>query len=389
MSQPFRTDNQIQEFLPKALAAGVPQASLVALLTAHGWREKDVYRALGDHLRSTLGVEVPRRPGSGTGAREAFFYLLIFSTLATWTTSLGCLAFQFINHCFPDPLFTGFQQLETYETTWSLAALLVAFPIYLLITRAVLIEAAADPARLEASFDSSIRKWLTYMALVVAASIFMGDLICALAFLLRGEVTSRFLLKALVVLALSGGVFYYYFGGLHTSETANPAPNPEAIPEDSPETSDGAHEAVPRSHTGPNRTMLILSGIAVALMLVLGFTQLGAPRNQRALLADRQRVQNLYLLSSQIEGYYRTHNSQLPPSIGNLPGRHIDPLTLAPYQYQPGSGSQFSICADFTAESQNSESTQETNTASETWHHPAGHHCFSEDATSPLPYPMQ
>ena len=66
--------------------------------------------------------------------------------------------------------------------------------------------------------------------------------------------------------------------------------------------------------------MLVVSGIAVALMLVLGFNQLRAPRTQRSLLADRQRVQNLYQLSSQIEDYYRTHNSQLPSSIGNLPG---------------------------------------------------------------------
>jgi hypothetical protein len=231
MSQPIQTDNPLQTFLPKALAAGVPQASLVGLLTANGWREKDVYRALGEHWRTTLGVEIPRRRGSGAGAREAFFYLLIFSTLATWTISLGCLAFQFINHWFPDPLFTPFQQLETYETTWSLAALLVAFPIYLLITRIVLKEAAADPAKL----DSSIRKWLTYMALVIAASIFMSDLICALAFLLRGEITARFLLKALVVLFLSGGVFSYYFGGLNPLETTGASASPDSVPDARPD----------------------------------------------------------------------------------------------------------------------------------------------------------
>jgi hypothetical protein len=384
MSQPIQTDNPLQTFLPKALAAGVPQASLVGLLTAAGWREKEVYRALGNHLRSTLGVEIPRRPGSGAGAREAFFYLLIFSTLATWTTSLGCLAFQFINHWFPDPLFTPFQQLETYETTWSLAALLVAFPIYLLITRIVLKEAAADPAKL----DSSIRKWLTYMALVIAASIFMSDLICALAFLLRGEITARFLLKALVVLFLSGGVFSYYFGGLHTPEAATPEPDQEAAPEADLETGASTPATLPASRTSRNRIMLLLSAIAVALMIVLGFTQLGPPRTQRALLADRQRVQGLYQLGSEVQTYYQTHNSQLPPSINNMRGQHIDPVTRAPYQYQPGQGSQYSLCANFSRESQTSGANQAVYPASEAWNHPAGNHCFPLDAAAQTPFPM-
>ena len=211
-------DSRISEFLDKAQAAGIPHQSLIGLLTARGWREKDVYHSLGEHYRKLTGVEIPDRSGSGASAKDAFFYLLIFSTLATWTCGLGTLAFQLINRWLADPLFSNLSssRYAADELTWALAAILIAFPLYLLITRTVLREAAADPQKL----DSAIRKWLTYMALVVAASIFMGDLICAVAFLLRGELTSRFLAKAFVVLTLSGGVFYYYFGGLTRTETA-------------------------------------------------------------------------------------------------------------------------------------------------------------------------
>jgi hypothetical protein len=182
-------DPRIAAFLEESQVAGIPHASLVGILTAHGWREKDIYRALGDHYRKAFGLEVPQRSGAGASAKDAFFYLLIFSTLATWTVGLGSLAFQLINRWMADPLFSPYQdRFSNYEITWALAALIVAFPLYLLISRTVLREAAADPYKL----DSGIRKWLTYMALVVAASIFMGDLICALAFLLRGELTSRF-----------------------------------------------------------------------------------------------------------------------------------------------------------------------------------------------------
>ena len=210
-------DNRIEEFIQKSLDAGIPMPSFIGLLTARGWTEKQAYSALADHYQSQAGIEVPPRPSSGASARDAFFYLLIFSTLAVWTLSLGCLAFSLIDRWLSDPLFRGYgETFNTYTVTMSLAAVIVAFPLYLLISRVVLREAAADPDKLE----SSIRKWLTYMALVVAASVFMGDLITALAYLLRGELTSRFLAKSFVVLGLSSGVFWYYFGGLRKIEIA-------------------------------------------------------------------------------------------------------------------------------------------------------------------------
>jgi hypothetical protein len=351
-----RNESPLGEFVEKALTAGVPHASVVGLLTAQGWREKDVYRALGNHFRATLGIDIPRRSSAGAAAKDAFFYLLIFSTLATWTFGLGSLAFELIDRWLADPLFSNYpQQFATYEITWALAAILIAFPLYLLITRTVLREAIADPEKL----DSSIRKWLTYMALVVAASIFMGDLICALAYLLRGEITSRFLSKSFVVLALSGGVFFYYFGGLRHTETA-------------------------KASSSRDRWMALLSSSVVALMLVLGFLQLGPPRAQRDIRADSQRVQQLYQLSVQVQNYYTAHASQLPPSINNLPGLHTDPLTHASYEYQPGQGTQYQLCATFTRDNK----TTETQPNPAIWDHPSGHHCFQLDATQIPPYPM-
>jgi hypothetical protein len=86
------TDPRIAEFIEKALAAGIPHDSLVGVLAAHGWPEKEVYEALGNHYRRLTGIDIPRRAAAGASAKEAFFYLLIFSTLATWTIGFGCLA---------------------------------------------------------------------------------------------------------------------------------------------------------------------------------------------------------------------------------------------------------------------------------------------------------
>ena len=357
VENPMFEDPRISEFLDKAQAAGIPHQSLVGLLTARGWREKDVYTALGEHYRKIVGVEIPSRIGSGASAKDAFFYLLIFSTLATWTISFGTLAFQLIDRWLSDPLFSSMaqQQYATYQITWSLSAILIAFPLYLLITRTVLREAAADPAKL----DSGIRKWLTYMALVVAASIFMGDLITALAFLLRGEVTSRFLAKAFVVLTLSGGVFFYYFGGLRRTDAASQGPSSD-------------------------RLMAAVSTAVVILMIVLGFSHLGPPSAQRELRADTRRLSDLYRMSTGISIYWRQNAQKLPSNTSQIPGgAPTDPITHVPYEYLPGTGDTYNLCAIFTHESPVAEP------GINLWAHPAGRHCFPLNATVSPQYPTE
>jgi hypothetical protein len=355
-------DPRIATFLEASQSAGIPHTSLVGMLSAYGWHEKDVYLALGEHYRKVTGIEIPQRSGAGVSAKDAFFYLLIFSTLATWTIGLGSLAFQLINRWLADPLFSLYQgRFSNYEITWALASLIVAFPLYLLISHTVLREAAADPYKL----DSSIRKWLTYMALVVAASIFMGDLICALAFLLRGELTSRFVAKSLVVLMLSGGVFFYYFGGLRKIEGL-------------------------LAKSSRDKLMAALSSAAVILMIALGFWQLGAPAGQRQFRADAQRVQEMYRLSTEVENYWKSHSSQLPSNINELRrGSRADPITHAPYEYRAGAGSSYELCAVFARPSQADPANFATDPSIEQWTHPAGQHCFQLDAATMTRYPTQ
>jgi hypothetical protein len=59
-----------------------------------------------------------------------------------------------------------------------------------------------------------VRKWLTYIALLIAAAIMIGDIITFLTYFLKGDLTARFVWKVGVTLAISGGVFWYYFGSL-------------------------------------------------------------------------------------------------------------------------------------------------------------------------------
>jgi hypothetical protein len=54
----------------------------------------------------------------------------------------------------------------------------------------------------------------SYIALLIAAGVTIGNVVTFLAFYLRGELTSRFSAKVAVTLLISAGVFWYYLGSL-------------------------------------------------------------------------------------------------------------------------------------------------------------------------------
>jgi hypothetical protein len=203
-------NNSLQEFLDAARLQGVTDELLVGLLRGRGWPEEDVYRALADHYEGRSGIQVPTYKRSGS-AKDAFLYLLNFSTLATWTIGLGSVMFTVINRWIKDPLSPANSYTSSYyQMADSLASIIVAFPAYILVMRYIIRELETHPEKLE----SAVRKWLTYIALLVAAGVVFGDLITFLTYFLRGELTSRFVAKVAVVLVIAGGVFWYYIGSL-------------------------------------------------------------------------------------------------------------------------------------------------------------------------------
>jgi hypothetical protein len=195
------------KFVEAAHAQGASDELVAELLERRGWPRKEVYAAFDAMYERLAGIPMPR-PGSGSfeAARDAFLYLLSFGTLGTWTGGLGSLFFTLIDAGFPDPLSP--QQVRNFnqEISGALASLIVAFPAYLLTMRILLRGVREQPERLE----SGVRKWLTYIALLIAAAAVIGDLVTFLSYFLRGDLTTRFLLKVLTVLVIAAGVFAYY-----------------------------------------------------------------------------------------------------------------------------------------------------------------------------------
>jgi hypothetical protein len=60
------TNPRFSEFVQRAQMGGVSDQSVVEILTAGVWPEKEVYEALTHHYEQAVGVKIPRRRSAGT-----------------------------------------------------------------------------------------------------------------------------------------------------------------------------------------------------------------------------------------------------------------------------------------------------------------------------------
>ncbi len=346
------------EFIRAAKNKGASDEFVVDLLRSRGWSENRILDAFAAFYEAETGVGVPSRGGRVEAARDAFLHLLSFIALGTWTCALGSLVYTVIDHYVP-PLNAPPSSLPARTSvSYEMAGILVAFPLYLLIMRGMTKAVEANPERLL----SGVRKWLTYTALLIAAAILLGDIVTFLAWLLRGDLTLRFVLQVVTLLVLAGGVMRYYLTTLRD-------------------------EAPPAGH---NRIFAGVATVAVVLVLGLGLTLSGSPSRQSALARDERRLQDMAMITQEMaERWNRRDPSAtyvLPPGLDQLARgtpltAHIsDPFTGQRYEYKPGEGTHYALCAFFE------EPTPIEVWAPANWRHLKGRACFQFNATAPAYY---
>jgi len=207
-------NEQLTGFIREALNLGLPRDDIRGVLGQADWLDEEVEAALRSFAAVDFPIAVPR-PRPSLSAREAFQYLVLFGTLYLSAYSLGSLLFQFINLAFPDPLWSQNEIDAIPEAIrWAVASLVVATPVFLYAARTISREIALSPLKR----TSPVRRWLTYLTLAIAAGILIGDSTNLVYSLLGGEVTARFLLKALTIGSLAGTVFVYYLRDLRRDE---------------------------------------------------------------------------------------------------------------------------------------------------------------------------
>ena len=148
---------------------------------------QQVRAALAGYATVDFVIPVPR-PRPYLSARDAFMYLVLFSTLYVSAYHLGSLVFTFIERAFPDAAATANEYVVDYtrqRMRWSLASLIVAFPVFVAVSRSLDREIRRDPTKR----SSMVRRWLTYLTLFLAAIALVADVISLVYYFLGGELT--------------------------------------------------------------------------------------------------------------------------------------------------------------------------------------------------------
>ena len=343
------TNEDLTAFVREALSRGVSRAQVEAALTQAGWDSRQIRVALDAFAPVDFPIPVPR-PRISLSARDAFVYLLLFSTLYVVAYQFGKLIFQFINEAFPDPASAFADGLIRASVRFSVASLIVALPVFLYMSRLTNREATEDSGKRL----SPIRRWLTYLTLFIAASVVIGDVTTLIYSALGGELTARFLLKVATVGLIAATVFLYYLSDLKVGEFGR---------------------RVDRINTralGRVVTFLVVAAIAGGMFL------LGSPLTERARRLDDRRVADLVAIARALDLYW-TRTMRLPNSLGELGAETgaalsvTDPATGMPYEFRPLGGTNYELCAVFDDVS--GEFGARTDVGF--WTHVGGRQCFA------------
>lgn len=348
-------NEELRRFIKESLERGIDRESIRAVLLEAGWQERDVRSALAAYAEVDFPVAVPR-PRPYLHARETFLYLVSFISLYVFAFSLGTVLFGLIDHTFPDTLHRYRSPASAADAT-ALAAVIVAFPLYLFLMRRLAVAVAADPERRQ----SLVRRWLTYLTLVVGAGIILGDIIALLASLLTGDPTVSFFLKVVAVLLIVIPIFGYYLWDMRQAED---------------EVSASAARAAPVL-----RALAIVAVVVVVATVGYSIYVIGTPVQQRQIRLDEQRIEDLRSISRNVDRYYE-FNGAMPANLFDLQGPQYsvqsiaDPDTGRPYGYHLVGGVDYELCAVFSAESP--ERQDERRPFSESiWDHGPGLTCFA------------
>ncbi len=288
-----------------------------------------------------------------TGAKDFFLHLLSSLTLYLSAIAFLMVAFQLINYLFPEVSADMWRyDYSSGVLRTGLSMLIITLPVFL-ATRIFLGKMyTTDPER--KAFK--MRKWLMYLTLFVAAIIVIVTLITIVNALLSGEITSRFILKALATIAVAALVFSYYLLDVKDGLTV------------------------------PKRRMYLWSTTAVSIALVVAtFFVVGSPTQARLQRLDSERISALQSIQYAVEAYY-TNNEQLPASLDDLgtfkpfDTDFIDTSTGQAFQYKITGDVTYQLCATFDTNTEDVTRRDSNDWPSKEWSHTTGEYCFEKTA---------
>lgn len=297
--------------------------------------------------------------------RDTFLYLLAIVTLVVVAVGFGMAVFSYIDFYFPDPAADHYyyRTVSSYESPirQAMAMLIVVFPVFFWVSKFLRKDVKLHPEKK----DLKIRKWLLNLTLFITALVIIGDFVTVVSNFLRGELTVRFVLKALTIFFISGSAFYYYLAQLREKEVNSAL-----------------------AGKGGVKWLSVFSWLIIAVVVTAiawGFAIIGSPFEQREKRLDERRVQDLQSIQNYITNYWQNKET-LPENVDDLEDPllgvivPVDPEMGESYEYRVIDNLKFELCATFKTESKDGQSaipeiypprSQDYN-----WQHKVGRNCF-------------
>ncbi len=287
-------------------------------------------------------------------------FVLQLGSLASMYLSLSfllVLIFGVVNLAFPDAA-EGIWAIEeaNSQIRMGIAMTIVFLPTYLILTRLV----NKTRRQKHTSNYLGLTKWLIYLSLLIGGAALLIDLVVVINTFLEGEITQRFVLKALAVLLVIGAAFYYYLMDARGYWLSN-----------------------------EKRSIMFgaVAGIISLVFVVFGFASIDAPAEVREKRLDMTQTSDLQIIQGQIQNYL-VMNEALPATLDNLTSEimPIAPEGRMAYRYEL-TEKGFRLCATFAAASEKGEYMYGTTAYApeiktavilnpDNWEHGEGEWCF-------------
>ncbi|MCX6798142.1 MAG: DUF5671 domain-containing protein [Candidatus Falkowbacteria bacterium] len=255
-------------------------------------------------------------------AKYAFYYLLSFVALIFTSLSVGMILFQIIDKSVVDIL-NNYASVSNSTLKFAISALIIAAPVFYIISRLIY----RDLKMGELDKDAPLRRWLTYFILLVSSIIILGVFIGVINNFLSGELTWRFILKALTILLIAAAVFSFYFLDLRRKDFSG--------------------------HNLFLKIYFFISLVVVVAVFTAAWFYVESPATARAKRLDQMLVSNIYNVENAVNVYFEK-NKKLPASLNDLelnPPIIVGQTNSEAIIYNKLSDSGFELCANFRTDS--------------------------------------
>jgi hypothetical protein len=265
------------------------------------------------------------------------------------------LFFGLITLLFPDAS-EQYYMIEAASSSVRLgiAMVVVFFPTYLILTRYV------NKLRRTEQSDQylTLTKWLIYLSLLAGILTLLVDLVIVLNYFLEGDITARFIYKALSVLVVIGAAVAYYVLDARGYWLKNE-----------------------KQSVG----YAVAASLIILAVIILGYSRIPSPTEVREQKIDANQIIDLQAIQYKVQEFMVLSSSTLPTTLDEAFGQFAAPKATdgrEDYVYKVTERG-FELCAEFSHEMPSDpnfaapviDKMQPVINAND-WQYKAGHFCF-------------